>query len=388
MMKRKYLIFGIVLFTASIAGYLVWRNAGTNIEAANYQTEKVVVGNVAQAVSANGTLNPVILVNVGTQVTGIVKKYYADFNDRVKAGQVLLELDPTLLQAAVTQSTAAVEKAQSNLDLAINNEKRGQKLVKDKYISEQDWEQLIQLRKSAQADLDLARAKLSSDKTNLSFATILSPVSGVVVNRQVDVGQTVTASFQTPILFAIAQDLGKMQIDSSFAEADIGNIKPGQEATFTVDAFPDRNFIGIVKQIRLNPTIQQNVVTYDVVVIVDNSDGVLLPGMTAYVNIKTAEHKNVLLVPNAALRFKPSKNGSFANRKIGNKLSADSKIIYKSVDGKIKPVRCRLGLADSRNTEITCDQNQIKEGDLVIVGENQEESTTTTTGSSFRLRVF
>lgn len=371
----KRILSGIFLVVIIGASYLFWHKIFGD-KSPEYRTDEVRVGNVTQVVSANGTLNPVILVNVGTQITGKVQKIYADFNDHVSAGQILLELDSALLKTEVGQSSATGLKAKANLELAFANMKRGQQLHNEKHISKQEWDKLVQEYRVALADLKLAEAKLEKDRTNLDYATIRSPVSGVVVNRQVDVGQTVTASFQTPILFQIAQDLGKMQIDTSFAEADIGAIIPGQEANFTVDAFPNRNFTGVVKQIRLAPTVQQNVVTYNVVVIVENKDGILLPGMTAYVNIKTAEHKNVLLIPNTALRFKP-KNGN-------NKSKPQSKIgtVYKLVGTKLEPVSCNIGISDNVYTEIST--NQLKKGDLVVVGYVKEDKR----NSSFRVKVF
>ena len=273
-----------------------------------FRTEIVGKGDISQTVSANGTINPVTLVSVGTQVSGTVKKLYVDFNSKVKKGQILLELDDSLLAAQLKQSEANVQSAQASLELATANEKRTRDLFALQYVAQQDLDTAVQAKKSAEAQLLSARAQLGKDRANLSYSVIRSPVSGVVVDREVDVGQTVAASLQTPTLFKIAQDLSKMQIDSNFAEADIGSIRVGQTARFTVDAFADRHFKGEVRQIRLNPTTVSNVVTYDVVVNVDNPEQILLPGMTAYVNIAVAERKDVLLVPNAALRYKPAKS--------------------------------------------------------------------------------
>lgn len=346
----------------------------------SYRVEKAKLGDITQTVSANGTLNPVTLVNVGSQVSGTVQKIYADFNDNVTAGQILLEIDPTLFKAIAGQSQAQVIKAKAALDLARANQNRGEPLVAHGDISKQDWDSLIQATKAATADLALASAKLENDKANLSYTVIRSPISGVVVDREVDVGQTVAASFQTPTLYKIAQDLRKMQIDSSFAEADIGNIRTGQDVTFTVDAFPNQTFKAIVKQIRLNPTTQQNVVTYDVVITVDNPEGLLLPGMTAYVNIKTAEKKNVMLVPNSAFRYKPK------NEKPGNntlKITANSGKLYKLIDHELKPTVCSTGITDNSFTEITkCD---LTAGDEVVIGDKNGAAAPT---SGFRLRVF
>ncbi|MBU0744476.1 MAG: efflux RND transporter periplasmic adaptor subunit [Gammaproteobacteria bacterium] len=378
MKRTKYILFGFPLIVIVISGYFFWHSYTLKRDSAQYRTDVVRLGDVAQTVSAMGTLNPMILVNVGTQITGKVQKIYADFNDNVTSGQILLELDPALLKTGVSQSMAELNNAQAGLALAIANLERGKPLFKNKFISKQDWDQLLQIQISAAAEVRLAQAKLDKDRINLDYATIRSPVSGVVIDRQVDVGQTVTASFQTPILFQIAQDLGKMQIDSSFAEADIGDIKSGQEAVFTVDAFPYHNFYGKVKQIRLATTVQQNVVTYNVVVIVENKDGILLPGMTANINIKTSEHKNVLLVPNAALRFKP-KNGKTKSN--GRKLLKTG-VIYKLVGRSLEPVSCKLGITDNSYTEVISDM--LKAGDTVVIGYVKESSG----NSSFKVKVF
>ena len=271
-----------------------------------YVTAALERGDITQTVAANGTLNPVKLVSVGSQISGIVYKLYVDFNDRVKAGQVLLELDPALTRAQLQQSEANLASAQASLELAQANEERMRSLYAQEYVSRLELDQAVQALKAAQAQVALVQAQVARDRTNLNFTVIRSPVSGVVVSRQVDLGQTVAASLSAPTLFQIAQDLGKMQIDSNYAEADVGNIRVGQPVNFHVDAFPNRNFSGTVKQIRLNPTTQQNVVTYDVVVAVDNPELLLMPGMTAYVNITLAKREAALLVPNAALRFRPS----------------------------------------------------------------------------------
>ncbi|MDZ4210393.1 MAG: efflux RND transporter periplasmic adaptor subunit, partial [Methylotenera sp.] len=226
---------------------------------------------------------------------------------------------------------------------------------------------------------------------------IRSPVSGVVVDRVVDVGQTVAASFQKPTLIKIAPELSKMQIDSSFAEADIGNIKVGQKAKFSVDAFPNRNFEGIVKQLRLNPTVTSNVVTYNVVVSVDNPEQILLPGMTAYVNIMVAKHDNVLLAPNAALRFKPksddsqtdktaSNRGQTSGRKKSGKEDTSSGKLYVIQNGKLTPLRVNVGISDGKFTEIS--SAELKVNDKVIVGENQTNDATSSSTSTMRFRMF
>jgi HlyD family secretion protein len=224
---KQYSIFAGALIFILIA-IIVWNNYHSDDLVDQYKVETLHRGEVKQVVSANGTLNPVTLVNVGTQISGQVEKIYADFNDHVKAGQTLLKLDSTLLVAQLNQSKAQLAKANANFKFAKANAERGFPLQKKGFISKQDWEQLVQLQRSAEADLGLAKAQIAHDEINLNYATIRSPVSGVVVDREVDVGQTVASSFQTPTLFKIAQDLRKMQIGSSFAEADIANIAPSQ----------------------------------------------------------------------------------------------------------------------------------------------------------------
>ena len=395
-MKRIGKILLGVTVIAGLIGGGIWyskQRAAQNPEQ-RYKLLTLEKGDVTQTVSANSTLNPVVLVSVGTQVSGTMKKLYVDFNDHVKKGQALLELDDALVSATERQSAASVANAQATLELAQANEARIRQLFAQEYVSKQEFDQSRQALKSAQAQLALARAQNDRDKANLNFTVIRSPVDGVVIDRVVDLGQTVAASFQTPVLIKIAQDLSEMRIDTSFAEADIGSLREGQKAKFTVDAFPSRNFIGDVQQIRLNPTNQQNVVTYNVRINVANPEQVLLPGMTAYVNIAVAQHNDVLLVPNAALRFKPADAaekkpengpkpastaatspgdgggtaGKGSGDKKGKKRDGQSGTVYVLVGEEIKPVSVQLGITDNRNTEIV--GGDLKVGDRVITGEN------------------
>ena len=407
-MKR---IGKIVIGVTVIAG-LIWGGVWYTKQRAaqspeqRYKLTTLEKGDVTQTVSANGTLNPVVLVSVGTQVSGTVKKLYVDFNDKVEKNQPLLELDDALLAAQVKQSEANVANAAAGLDLAMATEARMQALFAQEYVSKQEYEQSKQALKSGVAQLALARAQLEKDRVNHGNTTIRSPVSGVVVDRVVDLGQTVAASFQTPVLIKIAQDLSEMRIDTSFAEADIGNIREGQKAKFTVDAFPNRSFSGEVQQIRLNPTNQQNVVTYNVRVNVANPEQVLLPGMTAYVNIGVSKRPDVLLVPNAALRYKPAdaaekkaengtKSASTAamapgmdaakagGDKKGKKRDGQSGTVYVLAGEAIKSVSVQLGITDNRNTEII--SGELQAGDRVVIGENTAGSGTP---SSVGMRMF
>ena len=265
---NKWVIL-LVLIGLGIGGYVLWSKSKELPPEAKYTLKSIETGDIVQSVSANGTLNPLVLVTVGTQISGRVTNLYVDFNDRVKEGQVLAQLDRSLLDAQAAQSEANVRSAEAALELAIANNKRSRELFAKEYISKQELDASIQSLKAGKAALDLAKAQRLKDQTNQDYSIIKSPVSGVVIDRQIDVGQTVAASLQAPILFKIAQDLRQMQIDSSFAEADIGRIKVGQAVNFAVDAFPNRAFQGVVKQVRLNAVTTQNVVTYDVVVTVE-----------------------------------------------------------------------------------------------------------------------
>ncbi len=402
----KKITVSIILLGIVSSAIYYYKQLSTLLPEQMYRFQEVTKGDVVQTVSANGTLNPVTLISVGAQVSGRVSKLYVDFNDRVKKGQILLELDDALFTAQIAQSEGNVRNVQASVALAQANEARIRSLYSQEYVSRQDLDQAVQALKSAHAQLDTARGQLMRDKTNQSYSVIRSPVSGVVVDRVVDVGQTVAASFQTPTLIKIAQDLSKMQIDSSFAEADIGKIKVGQKAKFSVDAFTNRNFEGVVKQLRLNPTVITNVVTYDVVVSVDNPEQILLPGMTAYVNIMVAKHDNVLLVPNAALRFKPkedenqtSKSGNNAqgqgNSQVngqhnGKKKSAQDNgangKVYLIKDGKLSPVSVNIGISDGHQTEIT--STDLKLNDKVIIGENQTNDAAPSSTNTMRFRMF
>jgi HlyD family secretion protein len=376
-LRSNLLRAGLLVLVAAIAfgGWAYWRKSTQKPPEERYQLEDIAYGDLTQTVSANGALNPVVLVNVGTQVSGTVKKLYADFNSKVSAGQILLELDPTTYRAAVEQSTGSVASADAALKLARANEQRTRELFALEYVSKQDLDQAIQAREGAQAQLQTARGQLAKDRANLAYSIIRSPVSGVVVSRQIDTGQTVAASFQTPTLFQIAQDLTQMQIDTNVAEADIGKIQIAQPVRFTVDAFTGMRFEGKVKQIRLNPINQQNVITYDVVVAVSNPDLKLMPGMTAYVSFVIQERKNVLLVPNAALRFKPSdteRDGKrFGNAKRDRPAKPTGARVYVVRGEGITPVAVQIGITDGRYSEVV--SGDLKAGDRAVLEDNQPE---------------
>jgi len=381
-------VLAILIVAVLVAGFFFWQKERRPTPEQQYVSEVVERGDITQTVSANGTLNPVVLVNVGTQVSGTVKRLLADFNDKVQKGQVLVELDDALFQAQARQSEASVRNAAATLDLAKANAQRMRDLFQKEFVSQQELDQAVQNLKVAEAQLALAEAQHQKDKTNLAYTVIRSPVSGVVVSREVDVGQTVAASFQTPTLFKIAQDLREMQINSNFAEADIGNIRVGQAVHFSVDAFPNRAFTGSVKQVRLNPTTQQNVVTYNVVVTVRNPDQILMPGMTAYVNAVVAQRHDALLVPNAALRYKPAsaavprtKNSEQAKRS-----AASHTTVYVLEPTGLRAVGIDTGISDNRRTEIIT--GGLRAGDRVVVGDKQSNANSDQSRSSFRMRMF
>lgn len=373
----------IVILVLGTLGALGWWLMPKKVASENrYITAALERGAITQTVAANGTLNPVKLVSVGSQISGIVHKLYVDFNDRVREGQVLLELDPALTRAQLQQSEANLASANASLELAQANEVRARNLYAQEYMSRLELDQTVQALKAAQAQVALVQAQVARDRINLGFTVIRSPVSGVVVSRQVDLGQTVAASLSAPTLFQIAQDLSKMQIDSNYAEADVGSIRVGQAVDFRVDAFPSRNFSGKVRQIRLNPTTLQNVVTYNVVIAVDNPGQLLMPGMTAYVNIMLAERAGALLVPNVALRFRPGngtasagkarngdRSGMERGKGIGDDNNKQTSTVYVLENGQPKSMRIAVGITDGRMTEVL--EGDLKESDKVIVEDTQ-----------------
>lgn len=387
-MKKLALAAAAVALTAVGAAWFWLAEPGPRPAAERYRAEAVAKGPLQQTVSANGTLNPVSVISVGTQVSGTVRRLHVDFNAKVKAGQLLLELDDALLAAQARQSAARLHGARSALALANANERRLRELFAQQYVSRQELEQASQARDAAAADLAQAQAQAERDQANLSYTRIRSPVSGVVVDRVVDEGQTVAASFQTPTLIKIARDLSQMQIDSSFAEADIGLIHEGQAARFTVDAFPNQSFRGVVRQIRLNPKTEQNVVTYNVVVAVDNPGARLLPGMTAYVSITVDERPDALLVPNAALRFRPetTDDAPSGDRSGVRKRAAAGGTVHVLDGDTLRAVPVSTGITDQRRTEIT--EGKLKPGDRVVVGEVAKDDEKPRRSSPIRMRLF
>src|SRR5208282_4292628 len=283
----------------------VWYFKRGHTDAPDYQTVLVNRGDLTQVVTATGTLNPVVNVTVGSQVSGIINKLNVDYNSVVKSNEVIAEIDPSTYQAAVEQAKADLANAKANLELQQAEAERSAQLFTNKLISSSDYDTAIANLHEAEATVQIKKASLDNANANLGYCKIRSPVDGIVILRAIDLGQTVASSFNTPTLFQIANDLTKMQIDSSVAEADVGGIVEGQGVDFTVDAYPYRSFHGVVTQVRNSPTTVNNVVTYDCVFGVTNSDYKLKPGMTANVSVIVAQRKDALIIPNSALRFRP-----------------------------------------------------------------------------------
>jgi HlyD family secretion protein len=305
-MKRttKFAALALLVLAAAAAAWW-WQQRPVKPPPDKYRTAVVDRGAITQVVMATGTLQPVTTITVGTQVSGTVMQRLADFNDRVKAGQVLLRLDPTNLQARLRQAQAQAASAQASLALATANLERNRQLVAQNFISALALDQGQREFDAARANVELARAQVDAAQADVNNSVIRSPIDGVVIRRNIDVGQTVAASFQTPELFLLARDLRQMQIHTNVSEADVGQVQPGQRVRFTVDAYPDAEFEGEVQQFRLNSTTTQGVVTYNIIVGVDNSDERLKPGMTAQTRIVLQSKPEVLRLPTAALRYQP-----------------------------------------------------------------------------------
>jgi HlyD family secretion protein len=302
---KRGLITAVIL---AIGGGLVvagQRSKAKADAAPKYRTALVDRGAITQVVLSSGTVQPVKSVNVGTQVSGTVLERYVDFNDRVKKGQIMLRLDPALIEARIRQATAQVSSATAGLAVARSTHERNVKLLAQGFISGSIVDQSKQQLDAALAQLEVAKAQLDQAQTDLNNSVIRSPIDGIVTRRAIDVGQTVAASFQTPDLFTVANDLKKMQIFSNVSEADVGLVREGQAVRFFVDAYPEREFEGKVSQFRLNPANQAGVVTYVIVIDLDNPEELLKPGMTAQTRIVVASKKDVVRIPTAALRFRP-----------------------------------------------------------------------------------
>src|SRR5437870_5496911 len=334
-----------------------------NSRAIQFQTAAVTRGPITQAVTATGTLNPVVNVQVGSQVSGNIQKLFADFNSKVKAGDIVAQIDPVLFQATVTQAERDLASAQAALELTKVNATRTQELFAKKNSSQADVDQAMANLHQAEANVKIKQGALDKTKADRDHCTITSPVDGEVISRSVDVGQTVAASLQAPVIFTIANDLTKMQIDANVAEADVGVVTVDQNVDFSVDAFPNRTFHGKVVQVRNAPITVQNVVTYDTVIGVNNADLKLKPGMTANVSIVIAHRNDVLKISNAALRYRPAnapipeRSASGQNRGgAGGGGSAGPRAMGRTVyvlrGGEAEPVQIKTGISDGTTTEV------------------------------------
>ena len=310
---------------------------------------------IKSVVSATGAINPVNVVSVGAQVSGMVDKIYVDYNDAVKEGQLLAQIDKSLLIEDINATNARLAQAKARYDLAKLDKERTEQLFDAGYVAKLELDNAVTNFASAKAEYVAAKADNERSKRNIEYADIKSPVSGVVISKDVEEGQTIASSFSAPTLFTIAEDLTKMQIEASISESDIGNIKKGQRVDFTVDAFPMDTFHGVVDQVRLNPTTDQNVVIYNVIIKIDNKDGKLLPGMTAFVEINTLEKDDVIALENYVLQFKPDDLlRSYVVFPEDKKLAVNEGFVYK-FDSKTKTVnaiKVKKGITNGVVTEI------------------------------------
>ena len=392
-MSKRTIVIVVALVAVAGLGAWYWISRSATKAETKFDTAKLERGKLVAKVTASGTLSAIVTVQVGSQVSGRVAELHADFNSAVKKGQLIAKIDPQLFQAAVDQASANLMAAQGNLARAKaqaadaqRQADRSKQLFDRKLVAQADYDTaqsnadaLTASVQAAEGAVAQARAALSQARVNLAYTDILSPTSGTVISRNVDVGQTVAASLQAPTIFVIAEDLAKMQVDTSVAEADVGRLKDGMPTTFTVDAYPSEVFRGRIRQIRNSPTTVQNVVTYDAVIDVDNPELKLKPGMTANVTFIYAEKDDVLKVPNAALRFKPppgfytpegggpggrsgpgagsgradaGQGAGQAKRPDGRPETPDRRTLWVVKDGKPAPVRIKTGISDGTATEL------------------------------------
>lgn len=403
-------LLAVAVVAAAGGGFYYFRHNHT--VPLTYNTTSVARSELTKVVTATGTLNPVVNVTVGTQVSGRISKLYVDYNSVVKSNEIIAEIDPSTYQAAVSQASADLANAEANLELQQVEADRSSDLFSNKLISASDNDTAVANLHEAQAQVKIKQASLSNTLVNLNYCKIVSPVNGVVISRAVELGQTVASSFNTPTIFQIANDLTKMQIDTSVAEADVGGVLEGQEVDFTVDAYPERTFHGTVTQVRNSPTTVNNVVTYDCVIGVTNADYKLKPGMTANVSIVVAHRDNALVMPNGALRFRPPEgavvdtnslaappspatNANFAGSPGGHRSGRPRgehpsiHTIYvlagDSNDPKLQVVQIRTGISDGISTEVV---SGLDEGAKVVTSAVGPTSTTPSGpfGGGFRMR--
>ena len=383
---RKLLIGAVLAVAVAGAAYLYLKKENG---APTYRTTKVERGDIVDTITATGNINAVTTVSVGSQISGTIQKLFVDYNSHVRKNEVIAQIDPQLLKASVTQAQGSFENAKASLEKAKvsvadteRTYRRNRELLPNGFVAQSDvdaaqtaYDQAVAGQKSAEAVVTQAKGALEVARTNLAYSTIRSPVDGIVISRNVDVGQTVAASFQTPTLFSIAQDLTKMQIDTNVDESDIGRAAKGQTVVFTVDAWPGKTFAGVVSQVRNAPIITQNVVTYDVVILVDNKELLLKPGMTTNVTIQVKKFANILKIPNAAIRYRPvDKSKESAGGTAGRKKEPLGQRVY-TIGKKKNPVAVpvKTGVSNGSYTELL--EGNLKEGDVVITGEASKGSS-------------
>lgn len=379
MSRRNLIIAGALVLIIAAFGVTRCGRSG----ASGFQTVTVTRGPITQAVTATGTLNPVVNVQVGSQVSGIIQKLFADFNSDVKAGEVVAQIDPATFQAAVTQAEGDLASSQAQLELARLNATRTQSLFAKQNSAQADVDQATANLHQAEANVKIKQGALDKAKSDFDRCTIMSPIDGTVISRNVDVGQTVAASLQAPVIFIIANDLTKMQIDANVAEADVGVVTVDQSVDFTVDAFPSQTFHGKVVQVRNAPITVQNVVTYDSVIGVSNPDLKLKPGMTANVSIVIAHKDDVVKISNAALRYRPpdapapeaQRSASGPPRGPGGggrpgggppRERRMNRTVYVLNGNTPQPVQIKTGISDGVTTEVT---EGLKDGDVVVTAQ-------------------
>jgi HlyD family secretion protein len=387
---NRWIKWAVILGAAIVViGGGIWYFRHGHDAAPDYQTTRVARGDLTQVVTATGTLNPVVNVTVGSQVSGIINKLNVDYNSMVKSNEVIAEIDPSTYHAAAEQAKADLANAKANLELQQAEAERSSELFTNKLVSSSDYDTAIATLHEAQATVQIKQASLDNATANLGYCKIRSPVDGIVISRAIDLGQTVASSFNTPTLFQIANDLTKMQIDSSVAEADVGGVVEGQNVDFTVDAYPYRNFHGVVTQVRNSPTTVNNVVTYDCVISVTNLDYKLKPGMTANVSIVIAQRENVLNIPNAALRFHPPDSAPVETNAVtqtvtnnagtpgaqshSNSHARSERRVFHTIyvlsgtgnNAKLQAVQIKTGISDGISTEVL---SGLDEGAQIVTG--------------------
>ncbi|MCG6188523.1 efflux RND transporter periplasmic adaptor subunit [Maribellus maritimus] len=385
-MKKRTIFIIAILAAASAIAFMALKPKKVNADKINIETAKAETGSVSKTVTATGTLEAISTVEVGTQVSGIIENIYVDFNSYVKRNQVIAQIDTTNLVAQLEQSQATLDNAKAELDYQQANYNRLAPLNDKKLISQSDFDQTVYNLNKAKANYNSAIASHRRNQINLNYAFIHSPIDGIVLNRAVEEGQTVAASFNTPTLFTIANDLTQMRVEADVDEADIGQVKEGQRVEFTVDAFPDDVFEGEVTEVRLEPTVTNNVVTYTIIISAPNPDFKLMPGMTAETEIYVQERKDILVVPSKALRFNPDQKlllsymsarpkpdgpeggqipESNANKQVtGNAQANQGNVVWVKKDSVIRPIPVKTGMDDDINVEILAGINP---GDEVIL---------------------